>query len=1168
MAHQEPTSDRPETPDPAAPPESTANTFYGEVSGGLLQTGRFYGNVIFAGGSGTPWSALGWLAASLLMSAGAGLSGRLALDRVTSLASPHVTWVLATATLLCLAATGWSLRKCTEAWRRYRSLGMRHRLLVAADHLADAVMNTWEKEEAALRLYDPKAIPVRWHAASAALQDEWATIRNRTDDEPVDLDGHFADILSTYRKLLPSGRLVVLGDPGAGKSVLAVRFLLDHLTYRSKHNPTAPVAVLLSLSSWNPDQPFWDWAANRIARDYPQLADMGGTGSSVAAQLLEKGRLLLVLDGFDELPVQARPRALDALNDRNRNTGKLLLTSRRAEYEEAVGTAGVLSAAAVIELEPLGVEDLEHFLPLTVRGKGDMGNKDDQDVSGSTDDQDVSGSTDGSSSKDGSKWAGVLDVLSGTLPAPGHDPQPEPKPESDPGAESSPDGVDLRARAAVLRQVLSTPLMVALARTAYSDTAACPRELLESKQLGTTEDVEDHLLDQFVTVVYHRPPDTHAAATDRWTADEARSRLSGLARRLQRLGLHEITWWRLSPGVPEACRLVVESAALALTLGATGWLVFGQPHRPQEPPPPYVLGVQAAACLIALLTRPLGTGDTGVAPRRLVLRGRLRAFASQAAIATAVVLPVGLAQQVTPAVLAALPVLFALRTLVDHAVDISQADSPRKLLRADRRAVTVLAPAYALRSEGPDALRSWLLAWAALGPLLITAAWHRTGGRDAVGPLVWTVSGVSSLVALGLLGVAGSAWWGFTSTRVALALTGHLPWDLASFLEDAHHRGVLRQAGGVYEFRHARLQDRLAGGPPPEPSVSRDAPLPPPSVNLVALPCALLALVVVSFTPGAAGPYDASDRYCPTLSLPAGYHADSDADADEGADDEASGSETISCMWTGDTDINSAPPLKNSSLVPIPDTRYAGSYSLGFVIDVVPPATSHSAVEMGARLFSRLRESTGAQRSVPGLGQEAVISDMTGSRAWLVTRSGNLVIQTIVTEQRSACHSTVGNIAVTQTVALLRQFGETDGVHPPGYENDPWCDSAGGTAQEEASETPEPSPSPTPEATEEETPLPTELTIKSDGTRKSHVCRGGRVEVHADEVKLTLTGDCGEVDIYGERNAVYVEHTDELGVGGNLNTVYCRSTAKEVHRETGPPDWEYSHHHTIFNCDP
>ena len=29
-------------------------------------------------------------------------------------------------------------------------------------------------------------------------------------------------------------------------------------------------------------------------------------------------------------------------------------------------------------------------------------------------------------------------------------------------------------------------------------------------------------------------------------------------------------------------------------------------------------------------------------------------------------------------------------------------------------------------------------------------------------------------------------------------------------LEDAHHRQVLRQAGAVYQFRHAELQDHLA----------------------------------------------------------------------------------------------------------------------------------------------------------------------------------------------------------------------------------------------------------------------------------------------------------------------------------------------------------------------
>jgi hypothetical protein len=33
---------------------------------------------------------------------------------------------------------------------------------------------------------------------------------------------------------------------------------------------------------------------------------------------------------------------------------------------------------------------------------------------------------------------------------------------------------------------------------------------------------------------------------------------------------------------------------------------------------------------------------------------------------------------------------------------------------------------------------------------------------------------------------------------------------LNRFLEDAHRRGVLRQAGALYQFRHASLHDRLA----------------------------------------------------------------------------------------------------------------------------------------------------------------------------------------------------------------------------------------------------------------------------------------------------------------------------------------------------------------------
>ena len=43
-----------------------------------------------------------------------------------------------------------------------------------------------------------------------------------------DLAGHLPEITDIYRGI-PSGRLVVLGRAGSGKSVLAVRFVLDLL---------------------------------------------------------------------------------------------------------------------------------------------------------------------------------------------------------------------------------------------------------------------------------------------------------------------------------------------------------------------------------------------------------------------------------------------------------------------------------------------------------------------------------------------------------------------------------------------------------------------------------------------------------------------------------------------------------------------------------------------------------------------------------------------------------------------------------------------------------------------------------------------------------------------------------------------------------------------------
>lgn len=77
------------------------------------------------------------------------------------------------------------------------------------------------------------------------------------------------------------------------------------------------------------------------------------------------------------------------------------------------------------------------------------------------------------------------------------------------------------------------------------------------------------------------------------------------------------------------------------------------------------------------------------------------------------------------------------------------------------------------------------------------------------------VGGVMTMIVVGSQYMAWLSWLLFT--RLWLPATGKLPWPIMTFLVDAHRRGVLRQAGAVYRYRHARLRDRLVAGQPNPP---------------------------------------------------------------------------------------------------------------------------------------------------------------------------------------------------------------------------------------------------------------------------------------------------------------------------------------------------------------
>jgi hypothetical protein len=110
-------------------------------------------------------------------------------------------------------------------------------------------------------------------------------------------------------------------------------------------------------------------------------------------------------------------------------------------------------------------------------------------------------------------------------------------------------------------------------------------------------------------------------------------------------------------------------------------------------------------------------------------------------------------------------------------------------------------------TSSPEAsLKGDLTAWAMVGIAFGTGQAVIGGfifGNGLDGGLGWVA--VSLAIAL-----ASSHVSGFALAVVSAAVAGEGPVRLLAFLRDAQDRQVLRRVGWAYQFRHGRLQERLA----------------------------------------------------------------------------------------------------------------------------------------------------------------------------------------------------------------------------------------------------------------------------------------------------------------------------------------------------------------------
>ena len=339
----------------------------------------------------------------------------VALALVGNLATSTVTvgwrwWPLSTwsaVALLALAAVVIERARSAESATVVATAGTLDG--VVAD-LAFKVREQWAQEATRRELNRPFPLQVRW----ASTSREVPTVVDDAREFP--LQGNADEIVTVFRRLRHR-QLVVLGEPGAGKTALAVLLMLGLLESLADE----PVPVFIPIASWDPHVRLpQEFAAQRLCDEYGFLSARTEDGRSLAELLIARTKLVLVFDGLDELPDERRATAIESL-DQFGATGKpLVVTCRSNEYEQAVLRSGrVLSQSAVIEIEPVSLESAITFLSQAARTQP--------------------------------RWQPVFSHLR----------------------------QDNRQNRVPLAQALSTPLMITLARSAYRTPASDPVALLD-----------------------------------------------------------------------------------------------------------------------------------------------------------------------------------------------------------------------------------------------------------------------------------------------------------------------------------------------------------------------------------------------------------------------------------------------------------------------------------------------------------------------------------------------------------------------------------------------------------------------------------------------------------------------------------------------------------------
>jgi eukaryotic-like serine/threonine-protein kinase len=147
--------------------------------------------------------------------------------------------------------------------------------------------------------------------------------------------------------------LLILGEPGAGKTTTLLT-LARECVEKAERDPSAPVPVVLNLSSWTGSRPFLDWLVDELSKP----SNGYNVGEEFARRWLKEHRLILLLDGLDEVAEDRRAACVQALHAFVEEHGVpgLAVCCRSAEYGALPVRLKLGGAVLLLPLEPAQID--------------------------------------------------------------------------------------------------------------------------------------------------------------------------------------------------------------------------------------------------------------------------------------------------------------------------------------------------------------------------------------------------------------------------------------------------------------------------------------------------------------------------------------------------------------------------------------------------------------------------------------------------------------------------------------------------------------------------------------------------------------------------------------------------------------------------------------------